>query len=181
MNIVLVGLMGTGKTTVGRILAATLGRPFVDTDAWVEARAGRPISAIFEWDGETAFRAMEEYAVEVIAEQDGQIIATGGGAVISPKNREALRRTGHVFWLDAPPDELVRRATADGVQTRPLLGGIDPLAKLTALAAGRAEAYVAAAHHRVATAGKGPDAVAREILDYIGALEGDNGNAAGEG
>ncbi|HWP34554.1 MAG TPA: shikimate kinase, partial [Thermodesulfobacteriota bacterium] len=90
-NLVLVGLMGAGKSAVGRALAARLGRPFVDTDALVEARAGRPIPAIFAAGGEAAFRALEREVVAEVASRGGQVIATGGGAVVDPASRAALR------------------------------------------------------------------------------------------
>ncbi len=167
MNIVLVGLMGSGKSSVGRALAEATGLPFVDTDSEVEARAGRPIPAIFAELGEAGFRDLESAAVAEVAGRDGQVIATGGGAVLRPENRAALRRSGVVFWLDAAPEELYRRASADGVQTRPLLAGPDPLAKLRELAERRSPAYADAAHHRVDTQGKSPDEVAAAILEIL--------------
>jgi len=166
VNIVLVGMMGAGKTTVGRILARDLGWPLVDTDKVVEERAGRSIPELFALEGEKGFRAREAEAIAWVAAQDGQVIATGGGAVLSPANREALRSSGVVFWLDAPPEELYRRAAAQGVQCRPLLAGAengDPLAALAKLAASRAQAYREAAHCRIETAGRSAEAVAKEI------------------
>lgn len=179
MNIVLVGLMGAGKTSVGRLLAATLGRPFIDTDALITERAGCSIPEIFAAEGEAGFRAHEAAVVADMAGRDGLVIATGGGVAVSPQNREALRRTGMVFWLDAPPEELLRRAAADGAQHRPLLAGGDPLAKLNALAQARAAAYAQAAHHRVDAAAE-PAAVAAAIVATLTAKGGD-GDATGEG
>lgn len=167
MNIVLVGMMGVGKSSVGRILAREMGWRLVDTDQVVVENAGMAIPAIFAAEGEAGFRSREAEAISVVAARDGQVIATGGGAVLAPANREALRRSGLVFWLDAPPDELYRRARAQGVESRPLLSGSDPLGRLTTLADSRAEAYRQAAHHRVETGGKPPDAVAQEILAIL--------------
>lgn len=180
MNIVLVGLMGSGKSSVGRILAETLGRPFVDTDALVAAEAGRSIPDIFADEGEAGFRAREAAAIATITADDGQVVATGGGAVLAEANREALRRTGLVIWLDAPADELFRRAAAQGVESRPLLAGDDPLGRLQALSLQRAPAYAACAHHRIETAGQTPQAVVQAIISLYRTFEGDRNDAAGE-
>lgn len=167
MNIVLVGLMGSGKSSVGRILAETLDRPFIDTDQAVEHEAGVSVAELFAREGEAAFRDREAAAVADAAGRPGQVIATGGGAVLRPENRAALRRCGLVFWLDAPPEELLRRAVGQGVEQRPLLAGPDPLERLRSLARNRAEAYAAAAHYRLDTAGRGARAVAEEILAIL--------------
>lgn len=167
MNIVLIGLMGSGKSAVGRDLASTLGRPFIDTDQAVEEAAGRPIPAIFADEGEAGFRAREASVVETAAALDGQVIATGGGAVLAAANREALRRTGLLIWLDAPAEELFRRASLQGVAGRPLLAGPDPLARILALQTEREPIYRAAAHHRVATGGLTTEEVAARIVALL--------------
>lgn len=167
MNIVLVGMMGSGKTSVGQALAKLTGRRFVDTDALLEERTGRSIPAIFAADGEAVFRTLESSVIMEVVSLGDLIIATGGGAVLAPANREALRRTGRVFWLDAPATELYQRAVAQGIAGRPLLVGEDPLGRLTALRAARAEAYGQAAHDRVETAGRSPAEVAALILDLL--------------
>lgn len=167
MNIVLVGLMGSGKSAVGRVLAETLGRPLVDTDALVEVGAGCTIAEIFAERGESAFRDLESAVIGEAAVACGQVIATGGGAVLRPANREALRRSGFVFWLDAAPNELYQRALRQGVEIRPLLAGPDPLARLRTLAESRAGAYAEAAHHRIDTTGKSPAEVAVLILQIL--------------
>lgn len=170
MNVVLVGMMGAGKTTVGRILARELGWPLVDTDQVVVERAGRSIPELFATEGEKGFRAREAEAIAWAAAQDNLVIATGGGAVLAPANREALRRSGVVFWLDAPPEELYRRAAAQGVQGRPLLAGAesgDPLAAVAKLAESRAQAYREAAHCRIDTTGRSPEEVAKEIRERL--------------
>lgn len=164
MNIVLVGMMGSGKSAVGQILARRLGRPFVDTDAEVAAAAGMGIPALFARSGEDGFRALEQETVTRVAARTGQVIATGGGAVLAPANREALRRNGLVFWLQAAPGELYRRALAQGIAGRPLLAGPDPLGRLEGLAVARDEAYRLASHHVLATDGLTPDAVAAQVL-----------------
>lgn len=123
MNLVLTGFMGSGKTTVGRLVAQRLGWDFVDTDALIEARAGRTIPAIFAESGEARFRALEAAAVRDVAGGDRQVIATGGGAVLDPQNLLALRMSGAVVHLKASPELLWRRTSGSD---RPLAQ--DPVA-----------------------------------------------------
>ena len=105
-NVVLIGMPSCGKTTVGRALSKMTGRPLLDTDEAIVARAGRSIPEIFESDGEAAFRALEREAVEEAARSSGAIIATGGGAAIDPRNVNALRQNGRLFFLDRPLEKL---------------------------------------------------------------------------
>src|SRR5689334_5573582 len=124
-NIILCGFMGTGKTTVGTVIAAQLGWRFVDMDRLLEAQlGGRTISQIFAEDGEPFFRMWESRICEEMAWSNHEVIATGGGAVLNPANREALNRAGMVVCLEASPDEIVARL--DGATDRPLLAGADP-------------------------------------------------------
>lgn len=178
MNIVLVGMMASGKSTVGRLLAETLGRPFIDTDEAIVAAAGRPVPQIFADEGETGFRAREAAVIAEVAAHDDYVIATGGGAVLDPANREALRRSGHLFWLDVPPADLYERAKAQGLAERPLLAGNDPLGVLTARTNERAGAYAAAAHDRINAGGRTPSDVVAEILAILH-RKGDPEDAAG--
>jgi len=166
-NLVLTGFMGTGKSSVGREVADRLGRPFLDLDDWIVARAGKPISEIFAQDGEPAFRAMEAEACQELREATGQVIAAGGGAVLNAANREALAAGGTVICLEADTGVIARRlAGGDG---RPLLSGPDPdfanpkgglgsgaglrgrvpsrQARIAELLAQRAAAYAALPHH----------------------------------
>src|SRR4051812_8330178 len=109
-GLALVGTRGTGKSTVGRILAGRLARPFVDADVEFERTHGRSISAVFATDGETAFRVGEERVLAALtANARGAILATGGGVVLRESNRRALRSFGFVVWLRAEPEEAVRR------------------------------------------------------------------------
>ncbi len=173
MNIVLVGLMGSGKSGVGRLLAERLGRPLIDTDALVEEMAGMKIPAIFDAEGEVGFREREAMAIAHVALTDGQVIATGGGAVLRPANREALRATGLVIWLDAPPEALYHRAKVQGLEKRPLLAGPDPLGRLRSLAQERAAAYTAAAHLRIETDRLSLADVVEQILVRVAEVEGE--------
>lgn len=137
-SIVLIGFMGTGKTAVGQRLAARLGRPFIDTDALVEARAGRPIARIFQEDGEEAFRRLEAHAVAEACTQPGAVIATGGGVVLRPENMRRLRQAGVVVALRADPDAILARVGAG--EDRPLLSA-DPATRMRDLLAERDALY----------------------------------------
>ena len=108
-NIILVGLMGAGKTTVGRQLARRLRKRFVDCDHEIEARTGVSIPTIFEIEGEAGFRRRESAVIESLAQDSGLVLATGGGAVLDPMNRKHLKAGGWVVYLDVPPDVLWHR------------------------------------------------------------------------
>lgn len=181
MNIVLIGMMASGKSTVGRLLAEVLGRPFVDTDQLCEAEAGQTVAAIFAAESEAGFREREARAVARAMAAGGQVVATGGGAVLRPENRERFRQGGLVFWLDAPAEELYARALAQGVEHRPLLAGADPLGALRERLEQRVPWYAATAHHRIAVAGRSAWDAAEAILAIVRAAEGDMGDAAGAG
>ena len=161
-HLVLVGLMGAGKTTVGQRCAEKLARPFVDTDDVASVFAGMPVPEFLAERGEPAFREIESQAVaEVCASPTPLVIATGGGVPLDPKNRERLRANGTVVWLQAPPDVLVTRVGKG--ESRPLLAG-DPRAALTRLAATREAAYEAVAHEQVETSDLTVDEVAAAVI-----------------
>ncbi len=144
-NLVLTGFMGTGKSTVGRLVAARLSRPFTDMDAEIERRAGQSIPAIFATQGEAAFRQMERALCLELAAQRGLVIATGGGALLDPTSRQAMLQSGLVICLTATPEALLKRLSAD--QDRPLLQAPDPAVRLRELLDARAEAYATLPHH----------------------------------
>lgn len=167
MNIVLVGLMGSGKTSVGRLLARRLGRPLIDTDWLIAQEAGCSIPEIFAAEGEAGFRDREARVIARVAAADGQVVATGGGAVLRPENREALRGSGLVIWLEASPEALYERTRLQGIAQRPLLASDDPLGRLRSLAQARAGAYAAAAHCAVKTDGRSVETVVADILEIL--------------
>jgi shikimate kinase len=166
-NIALVGMMGSGKDSVAKALAARNGMPIIDTDAEIERAAGMRIKEIFSKEGETGFRKRE---CEVIASLglDGAkpaIINCGGGAVISGKNRELLGRNATVVWLWADISTIMARVPKDG--SRPLLGGVEPEKKLVELLAERKGAYSEASGLVLATDGKTPGEIAERIAYEI--------------
>jgi shikimate kinase len=161
-HLVLVGMMGVGKSTVGRRCAKRLGRVFVDTDELVAATAGAPVTEVFARDGEAAFRAFERTAVaDACAAPVAAVIAVGGGAVLDPDNRRRLRDAGLVVWLQAPVEQLAARV--GDARTRPLLAG-DPKGALQRLDGLRRGAYEATAHATIDTAGLTVGAVVDAVL-----------------
>ena len=166
-HLALVGLMGAGKSTVGVRCAELLGRPFVDTDDVVETTLGLTIPEIFAAEGEPGFREHERRAVaDVCASPVPLVIACGGGAVLDPGNRGALRATSVVVWLRAGPDALAERV-ADEAENRPLLKERGTAATLALLDVLRAPAYEAAAHAIVETEGRSVDEVAAAVLEEL--------------
>jgi shikimate kinase len=138
-NIVFVGLMGAGKTTVGKKLSRRHGLPFLDTDQEIERRCGATIPTIFDLEGEEGFRKRESKMVAEVMALTGHVITTGGGAVIAPENREHLKK-GFVIYLDADPEQLWQRLASD--THRPLLTqAADPKARLASLHQARDPIY----------------------------------------
>lgn len=161
MIVWLVGMPGSGKSTVGRRVARRLGARFVDADREIERRAGMEVEAIFASGGEREFRRLEAEVVADLARRDGLVVACGGGAVLAEANREAMRRSGAVVLLEAPLEVLAERIGRSG--GRPLLarGG-----DLAAMAEARAEAYRAAADHTVDATGP-PAETARRVVEAV--------------
>jgi shikimate kinase len=166
--IVLIGFMATGKSTVGRLVAAQLGRSFVDLDHLIEQIAGKRVADIFRDDGEPAFRKREAEALARALAQPDAVIATGGGAACREENLAAMLERGRVVALSVTPAEVLKRT--GGASGRPLLDqAADPLAAASDLLKKR-EPFYARAHVRVDTVGKSPETVATEVL---AALEGE--------
>ena len=164
-NIILTGFMGTGKTTVGKLLAAQLGYAFVDTDQVIEAQAGRSIPSIFAELGEAAFRQIERDVASQLAARDGLIISTGGGMMLDPANVAALSHTGRIFCLVATPEEILSRIQTDDQHVRPLLQGPNPSERITELLSQREQAY--GRFQQIHTTGKQPNEVAHDLLRLI--------------
>jgi shikimate kinase len=168
MNVVLIGFSGTGKSRVGRALAGLLEWDLVDTDLEVERAAGVRISEIFAAEGEPGFRRRETAAVREALAGSSRVIAVGGGAVLHPDNRRAMRSGNLVVLLEAAPDTLYERlATAVGDEPRPLLAGEDPRGRIASLKAEREPLYREAAHVVVDTEGVDPDEVAAQIAALL--------------
>jgi len=173
-HLVLIGMMGVGKSSVGRRVALRLGRQFVDTDKLVEEEAGCSVADIFATDGEEAFRALEAAAVRRALESDPYtVIAFGGGAVVDGATSGLARQLALVVWLQAPAWELARRVSASmrrsGGTARPLLSqGRPPEVVLEEIASRREDAYKAAAHILVDTAGRSPSQAATAVLIATG-------------
>lgn len=148
-TVVLVGLPGAGKSTVGRQLARRLGTQFVDSDHVIEDRLGCSIREYFDREGEQAFRDLEQAVLAELVQRPGIVLSTGGGAVLRPANRAALKAGGWVVYLKSSPAELFKRLRHD--KTRPLLQGGDPLQKLKDLYRVRDPLYREVAHHTVET------------------------------
>jgi shikimate kinase len=161
LNVYLVGMMGAGKSAVGRPLASALGYRFIDADTVLENTAGRPIPEIFASDGEGGFRQLETAVLQQISAWHSLVVATGGGVVTRPENWGHLRQ-GVVVWLDAPPELLLARLRQDPT-TRPLLGGENPESRLRALLSERLPLY-RQADLRIAQDTGGPEQVAAQVL-----------------
>ncbi len=140
-NLILVGFMGTGKTTIGKDAAKSLGFRFVDTDAVISRKAGKSISDIFAEDGEEAFRQLETEILEECAGKSDQVISTGGGIVTQEKNHPILRQAGYVIWLKASPEIIFDRVKRN--KNRPLLQVDDPLKTIHGMLAERSDHYEA--------------------------------------
>ena len=160
-NIFLVGPMGTGKSTVGRLLAAELQRSFYDSDHEIEARCGCGIPWIFDVEGEAGFRARERDVIASLTAMAGIVMATGGGAILCPENRRHLRSRGLVIFLRTSVEQQLRRTQRD--RNRPLLQCDDPEQRLRALFKIREPLYRDVAHWTISTERRGPRAVVNEI------------------
>jgi shikimate kinase len=162
-NVILVGFMGAGKSTVGRLVARRLGRCFVETDDLITAKEGRSIPEIFAEHGEAHFRALEDEAVALLALKDGDVIATGGGLPCRDGRLEALRALGTVVWLAGDFERLYARAQAAGA--RPMLAGRRP-EEVAALYESRVP-YYRRAHVTIDTAELGPDQIAARVCQAL--------------
>ena len=162
-NLVLIGFMGSGKSSVGRRLSGLTGHRFVDLDELITQSDGRSISEIFSQRGESYFRDLEQRALGDLVGVCGIVLSTGGGLVLRPANRETLKRIGIVAWLDADPDILFERAMRSG--RRPLLQTDDPKGTFDELLGVRRNLYEMAADFRVDSSRLSHDEAAQTLLE----------------
>lgn len=161
-NVFLIGMMASGKTTVGRHVGKALALPFVDADQVIEQRAGADIGWIFDIEGEEGFRKREEAALDELTQREGVVLATGGGAVLREVNRQRLRARGAVVYLNAPTARLAARVRKD--RRRPLLKGGNPEATLRHLIAERGHLYRETAHIDIRVDSGSAKRVADEVV-----------------
>lgn len=162
MHFSLIGLPGSGKSTIGRNLARAWKLRFVDSDHVIEQRIGCSIKAFFAEHGESAFRGLESQVLrELLQSSQPCVLSTGGGAVLRSENREVLKAHSTVFYLQSPPEDIARRLRND--TTRPLMQGEDPLKRLRALLQVRSPLYLETAHYVIDAARQNATQVSRKI------------------
>ena len=164
-NVFLVGPMGAGKSTIGRLLASELGLPFRDSDRVIEERTGADIPWIFDMEGEEGFRDRESMILSELASEPGAVIATGGGIILRSQNRDVMKSAGFVCYLTASIEQLVERTSRD--KKRPLLQVENPRQKIIDLLAQRDPLYQSASDFIVNTDRRAPKAVAQEVARLV--------------
>lgn len=167
-NIVLIGPMGAGKSALGRRIASHFGLHFVDTDALIEQRTGTSIPIIFDVEGEDGFRAREKAVITEVCALHGQVIATGGGAVLDVENQYAIKQAGLVVYLRVSLAEQFKRVASD--RNRPLMATADPAERLQLLAQQREPIYQALADLRFTTDAQNVEAASDRVISRLAAL-----------
>ena len=169
MNLVLIGYRATGKTTLARLLGERLEWSWIDADVEIEHRAGKSIARIFAEDGEPAFRDLEAQVIADLCSQERLVLAAGGGAPLRPESRQAMRGGGTVVWLQARPETILRRMSADAttLARRPSLTDKNPLDEIVHLLQRREPIYRESAHLAIDTEGKTPEQIVGEILGRL--------------
>jgi len=162
-NIYLIGLMGAGKTTIGRQLAKALKVPFYDSDKAIEESTGVDIPTIFEFEGEEGFRDREQKMIQQLTEMHGIVLATGGGAILREQNRKALKEHGFIVYLQCSVDRILERTRRD--TQRPLLQTDNPRERLENLFAQREPLYLACADYKIDTGAMQSKAAVNRILE----------------
>ena len=165
MNIFIVGPMGSGKSTVGKIISDELFLNFFDTDDEIESRTGASIDWIFDLEGEEGFRKRESSILEEMVKQNSIVLSTGGGIILSDSNREMLSSRGTVFYLSTPISVQLERTSKD--KDRPLLKNGDPEEILTRLQKERKDLYESVSDHVIETENKSSQEVASEIINFV--------------
>jgi shikimate kinase len=161
-SVFLIGMMGAGKSTVGRLLAGRIGHGFVDADRELEERAGTSIANIFEFEGEAAFRERESQLLDELTQRPRIVLATGGGVILEARNRERLRSRGLVIYLQANTEEILRRTRTD--TARPLLNVDDRKSKVDQLLEQRAPLYRECAHITIRSDAANPRRLVARLL-----------------
>lgn len=164
-NICLVGLMGSGKTTIGKILAKKLNYKFIDSDSLIEEKTGVKVPLIFEYEGEEGFRRRETKLLSEVVKMNNIVLATGGGIVLSSTNRKFLSKASIVVYLNAAIKELVKRLVND--KERPLIQNVDKETKLRELIERRGSLYESVADYIIQTKGKRASEIANEIIKKL--------------
>lgn len=164
-NIILIGAMGVGKSTVGKRLAKKLSLEFYDSDQEIVSNTGVDISTIFEYEGESGFREREEKIINNLCKLDNIVLATGGGAILSSKTRELINNIGHVFYLKASVETILNRAKNEN--SRPLLKTTDKRKTITELLKQRTPLYESVAHHTINTERHTVNWSAEQIIKII--------------
>ena len=164
-NVILIGLMGAGKSSIGRLLAKRLGKTFIDSDHELERRTGVRIPVIFDIEGEAGFRAREAALIAELAARDDIVLATGGGAVLAATTRALLPSRGHVIYLRAAVDELWHRTRHD--KQRPLLQTANPRSRLAELLRVREPLYRKVAHVVIETGSQSLPALTERIVTHL--------------
>ncbi len=165
MNIILTGFMGSGKTTVGKLLARELGYDFIDTDHLIEQRCGMTVQELFNTKGEETFRAMESGIAQELAARQGLVVSTGGKLMLDTANARALSTSGQVFCLVASAEETLKRVSVDKGAKRPLLDAINPMDRIIELLKERQAGY--SMFCQIVTTGKSPEEVAKNLLEIF--------------
>ncbi len=164
-NIILIGPMGSGKSTIGQLLAQRLNRDFVDSDHYIEAKTGVDIPRIFDIEGEEGFRLRETKALKELTERNNLVLATGGGSVTREENRKMIRAAGFIIFLDTSVNQQLERLKHD--KKRPLLQTENPRERLEALLSERKPIYLEMADLRIPTDRKFARKVANEIIPQL--------------
>jgi shikimate kinase len=167
-NIYLIGLMGAGKTTIGRLLAKSLAVPFYDSDKAIEENTGVDIPTIFEFEGEEGFRDREQKMIRQLTKIDGIVMATGGGAILREENRRLLNENGFVVYLKCSVDRILERTRRD--TQRPLLQTDNPRGKIETLFEQREPLYLSCADYQIDTGTLPSKIVANHILNEFRSL-----------
>jgi shikimate kinase len=162
-NIYLVGLMGAGKTTIGRQLAKALKLPFYDSDKAIEESTGVDIPTIFEFEGEEGFRDREQKMLQQLTKMDGIVLATGGGAILREENRKLLKENGFIVYLQCSVDRILERTRRDA--QRPLLNTDNPRERIEALFTQREPLYLSCADYKIDTGVLQSKVVVSQILE----------------